>query len=140
MPTPAVTLKLRRFRRNFGIMAPKVVVRGHVPWYLLALPIVLLALLLGLGGWMVAQRSQAGVLEQEVDGLRQQLLTQREELALLRSTAGTGQNAVNIERATQQQLLGRLQVLESQNAALKEDVLLFERLIPLAGGGASVRV
>lgn len=140
MPTPAVTLKLRRFRRNFGIMAPKVVVRGHVPWYLLALPIVLLALLLGLGGWMVAQRSQAGVLEQEVDGLRQQLLTQREELALLRSTAGTGQNAVNIERATQQQLLGRLQVLESQNAALKEDVLLFERLIPLAGEGASVRV
>jgi len=116
------------------------VVRGHLPWYLLAIPVVLLALLLAVGGWLVAQRNQAGKLGQEVDSLRQQLQEQREELNLLRSVAGTGQSAVNIERATQQQLLGRLQLLESQNAALKEDILLFERLIPPAGERASVSV
>ncbi len=76
----------------------------------------------------------------EVEELRQQLMEQREELTLLRSTAGTGQNAVSIERATQQQLLGRIQGLEGQNAALKEDILLFERLIPVAGEGAVIRV
>lgn len=140
MPTPAVALKLRRFRRRFGITAPKMVVRSHLPWRWFALPALLLTLLVGMVGWLVAHRNEAGVLGQEVEELRQKLLEQREELNLLRSTAGTGQNAVSIERATQQQLLGRIQALEGQNAALKEDILLFERLIPVAGEGASVRV
>jgi hypothetical protein len=140
MPTPAVALKLRRFRRRFGITAPKVVVRSHLPWRWLVLPALLLALTLGLLGWLVAQGNEAGALSVEVEELRQQLMEQREELTLLRSTAGTGQNAVSIERATQQQLLGRIQGLEGQNAALKEDILLFERLIPVAGEGAVIRV
>jgi hypothetical protein len=72
--------------------------------------------------------------------LRQQLLAQGEELNMLRSAAGTGKNAVNIERAAQQQLLNRIQRLESENTGLKEDILLFERLIPVAGESASVRV
>jgi hypothetical protein len=116
------------------------VVRSHVPWQWLALPAVLLALLLGTAGWLMAQRNEAGVLGQEVEGLRQQVLTQREELDFLRSTAGTGKNAVSIERAAQQQLLTRIRNLEEENAGLKEDVLLFERLIPVAGEVASVRI
>jgi hypothetical protein len=99
-----------------------------------------LVLLVGAVGWLIAQRNEAGTLGQEMEGLHQELLVQREELNILRSTAGTGQNAVSIERASQQQLLGRIQSLEAQNAALKEDMLLFERLIPLAGEGASIRV
>ncbi len=140
MPTPAVTLKLRWFRRRFGITAPKVVVRSHLSWQWRLLPAVLLLLLVGMGGWMVAQRNETGLLGQELLSLRQQFLAQREELDRLRSTAGTGQNAVSIEKATQQQLLGRIQDLEAQNAALKEDLLLFERLLPPVGEGASVRV
>lgn len=140
MPTPAVTLKLKRFRRRFGISAPRVVVRTHVPWQWMALPVVLLALVLGTAGWLVAQQNEAGALGEEVDRLRQQLLAQREELEMLRSAAGTGKNAVSIERAAQQQLLSRIQRLESENAGLKEDIRLFERLIPVAGEGASVRV
>jgi hypothetical protein len=140
MPTPAVTLKLKRFRRRFGISAPRVVVRSHVPWQWLTLPAVLLALLLGTAGWLMAQRNEAGVLGQEVESLRQQVLTQREELDFLRSTAGTGKNAVSIERAAQQQLLTRIRNLEAENSGLKEDMLLFERLIPVAGETASVRV
>jgi hypothetical protein len=111
-----------------------------MPWQWLVLPTVLLVLLVGAVGWLIAQRNEAGTLGQEMEGLHQELLVQREELNILRSTAGTGQNAVSIERASQQQLLGRIQSLEAQNAALKEDMLLFERLIPLAGEGASIRV
>lgn len=114
--------------------------RSHVPWQWIALPAVLLALLLGTAVWLMAQRNEAGALGEEVDRLRQQLLVQGEELDMLRSAAGTGKNAVNIERAAQQQLLGRIQRLESENSGLKEDILLFERLIPVAGEGASVRV
>ena len=32
MPTPAVALKLKQFRRRFGITASRVVVRSHLPW------------------------------------------------------------------------------------------------------------
>lgn len=140
MPTPAVALRLKRFRRRFGITAPKVVVRSHLPWQWFFLPIVLIILLFWVIGWLVLQRNEAGVLGQEMEGVRQQLLVQREELNILRSTAGTGQNAVSIERATQQKLLARIRDLESQNAAIKEDILLFERLIPAAGEGAAVRI
>lgn len=140
MPTPAVALKLRRFRRHFGISAPKMVVRRHLPWQWLIPPAVLLALMVGATGWFMAQRNEEGALVQEVEALRQQLLVQREELSVLRSGAGTGQNAVSIERATQQQLLGRIKGLEAQNALLKEDILLFERLIPVTGEGAAIRI
>lgn len=140
MPTPAVTLKMKRFRRRFGISAPRVVVRSHVPWQWIAAPLVLLALLLATAGWLMAQRNEAGALGAEVDHLRQELQAQGEELQLLRSAAGTGKSAVSIERAAQQLLLGRIQSLEAENAGLKEDMLLFERLIPVAGEGASVRV
>lgn len=140
MPVPSVTLKLRKFRRRFGISAPRVVVRTHVPWPWFALPVLLFALLLALGGWLVAQRNEAGALGYEVAGLRERVLAQREELELLRSTAGTGRNAVSIEKAAQQQLLIRIAALEAENAALKEDMLLFDRLIPGAGEAASVRI
>lgn len=140
MPGPAVALKLRRFRRRFGVAAPKMVVRSHLPWSWFVLPALLLALMLGAIGWLVGQRNASGGFGQDLEGLRQQLQVQRDELNILRLSVGTGQNAVSIERATQLQLLGKIQSLEAENAALKEDMLLFERLIPVAAEGASVRV
>ncbi|NTV72227.1 MAG: hypothetical protein HGA71_19065 [Azonexaceae bacterium] len=140
MPTPAVNLRLRRFRRRFGIAAPKVVVRSQFSWRWLALSALLSVFLVGSIGGYIAQSAEDGAFLQEVQGLRKQILAQREELTILRSAAGTGQNAVNIERASQQQLLARIQGLEAQNAALKEDMLLFERLVPMAGDGPVVRI
>lgn len=140
MPTPAVSRKLKRFRQRFGIAAPRLVVRSHLPWTWLALPGLLLLLLLGAVIWLVMQSNETGEMGREVQSLRQQLQSQREELDLLRSTAGTGQNAMSIERATQQQLLAQIQGLERENRALKEDILLFERLIPVTGEEAVVRI
>jgi hypothetical protein len=113
-------------------------VRSHLPWQWLALPAILLVLLAGALGWLMAQDGQTA--GREIEVLRQQIQVQREELNILRSTAGTGQNAVSIERASQQQLLGRIQGLEAQNATLKEDILLFERLMPVVGDGGAIRV
>lgn len=140
MPTPAVTLRIRKFRRRFGILAPKVVVRSHLPmrWYVLS--IVLFALLMLSLGWLMAQRNEAGELGRELEASRQQLMLQSDELSVLRSSSGTEQSVVNIERAARQQLLSRLKVLESENAMLKEDMLLFERLIPAASDAATIRI
>jgi hypothetical protein len=111
-----------------------------MPWQWLALAAIVFCSLLGVLGWSVMQGNGIGVIERELETLREQTAEQKEELNLLRSKAGTGQNAMSIERAAQQQLLAELQRLERENAALKEDILLFERLIPLAGEDAGVRV
>jgi len=140
MPTPAASLKFRKFRHRFGIAAPRVVVRSHVSWQWYLLPGLLLLLLLLAGGWLLVQRSEAGAVDKELQELRLQVQSQRSELDSLRSAAGTRQNAVSIERATQRQLLSRIKELELENGALKEDMRLFERLIPVVGEEAVVRV
>lgn len=140
MANPAVRLKLRKFRRRFGITAPRVVVRSHVPWQWLVVATLLLGLFVVVAGWMLMQRNETGEIGRELQDIRQQFLLQQEELDLLRSTAGTRQNAMSIERATQRQLLSRIKDLEQENAALKEDMLLFERLIPVVGDEAILRI
>jgi len=139
MPTPAVSLKLRKMRRRFGITAPRVVVRSHFPWFWFALPVLILFLLVA-AAWLLMERNEKGGVGHELEVLRLQLQEQRNELMLLRASAGTGQNAVSIERATQQQLLSRIEGLERENQVLKEDMLLFERLIPVVGEEAVIRV
>lgn len=140
MPTPAVSLKLRKFRRRFGIAAPRVVVRSHLPWQWLLLPLLLLVLLVLVATWSIMQRNAAGEVGRELQELRLHVQSQQEELDSLRSTAGTRQNAMSIERATQRQLLLRIKELEQESAALKEDMLLFERLIPVVGDEAVLRL
>lgn len=140
MPTPAVSLKLRNIRRHFGIAAPRLVVRSHVPWPWFALLGSLLLILVVVLVWLAMQRNESGEMGREVQTLRQLLQEHDEELGMLRATAGTRQNAVSIERATQQQLLARIQNLERENGVLKEDILLFERLIPVVGEDAAVRI
>lgn len=140
LQTPFVSLRLRRFRRRFGIAAPKVVVRTHVPWQWFLFPALVFLLLLFVAAWLFFQRNEAGEMGRELQDLRGQILSQRAELESLRTTAGTRVNAVSIEKATQRQLLSRIRELELESAALKEDMLLFERLIPVLGDEAVLRL
>jgi hypothetical protein len=140
MPSPAVSLKIRRFRRRFGITAPKVVVRTHVswPWYVAGGVLVAVLVLMIVG--FALQRGDPAPMEAELESLRLQLRSLDEELLRYRSAAGTERNAVQMERSTQQRLLDRVRALELENAVLKEDMLLFERLIPAAGEEGAIRL
>lgn len=140
MPTLAVSLRLRKLRRRFGMTASRVVVRRYLPWQWLLLLGMSFFLLLSAAIWLVVQRNEVGVVGQELESLKRQIDEQRDELDLLRSTTGTRQNLANIERASQQQLLMRIDGLERENVALKEDIRLFERLIPVVGEAGEVRV
>lgn len=114
--------------------------RTHLSWYWYAAWGVLTVLLAFVIAWSMLRHGEAGETERELDSLRHQVRELDEELLKLRSTAGTEQNAVQMERSTQQQLLNRVKTLESENAALKEDMLLFERLIPTTGDEPSIRL
>jgi len=140
MPTPVVTLRFKKFRRRFGIAAPSVVVRSRVPWQWYVLSGLFLSFFIVFTVWLILQRSEVGSVNRELEALRLKVSELGEERMLLRSVAGTEQNAALMERSTRQQLLARVNALESENAALKEDMLLFERLIPIPGDEALVRV
>lgn len=129
MPTPAVTLRFKRFRRRFGIAAPRVTIKSHIGWQWYATGLGAMAALIAAIVWSIAQQGEAAELVQEIRELRQQLGERNEELARLRAGAATEQNAVQMERSAQQQLVSRIKVLERENAGLKEDVSLFERLV-----------
>ena len=140
MPVRAISRRLRNVKRHFGITAPRMVVRTQWPrqWIFLAAALFLSFLLVL--GWLAYEVMQSRLGGDELQRLRQTLIVQEEELALLRSTAGTGQNAVSIERATQQKLLLRVAELEHENSQLREDLLLFERLVPAVGKEGGLRI
>ena len=138
MPSPAVSLRLKRFRSRFGIAAPRVVVRTALPRYWLAAGVGLFLVMLFSLLWHV---HVGGFGEGEkLAQLRERLTSQQAELVALRAMAGKGPSVARMERAAQQQLLGRIAELEAENAALKEDMLIFERLIPAVGQGSVVRI
>lgn len=137
MHTPAVSLRFKRFRRRFGISAPRVVVRSELPrQWLVGFGVLLMAIGFA-AAWFIQSASFGGG---QLAELQNQVRVQQSELDLLRASVGTGQNAVSIERAAQQQLLTRIQSLEAENSALKEDMLIFERLIPVIGQEAKIRI
>lgn len=140
MAYPAVTLKIKRFRQRFGITAPRVAVRTHFGWHWYAGAVVLIVVTVAAIVWWLAQRDEVVFMEGQMSTMSQRMAEMESELALLRSQAGTEQSAVRVERTTQQQLLTRLKALEQENAALKEDIALFEHLVPADGLESSVRI
>jgi hypothetical protein len=132
--------RITRMRRTVGIAAPQVVVRPCVPvaWYLWGGALGLLVILFLL--WLVFFSVSSGQHSPWLDELRHKVLMQQEELSRLRSTEGTGANLAQLERSSQQSLILRLQALERENVALKEDLRIFERLVPGTAEAGVVRI
>jgi hypothetical protein len=140
MLSPVVVVtKIKKLRQHFGIAAPNVVVTSHLPWRKHFLS-VLIVMLLVPSIWITFQHNEVESALGELDVLRSRVRELNDELLKLRSTAGTEKNLAVMERTAQQQLLSRVQMLEAENSALMEDMLLFDKLIPLPGDEALVRV
>lgn len=133
---------LRKLRQRFGISAPKVHVRTHVPWYLRWLLFaVLLAFSAALAAWMYdAGRRFAGFdrgeVEQELSALRREDDAMRSELARLRAIADASESKLSIERSAQTQLAQQVRSLEQDNARLREDLAIFESMLSADAGNA----
>ena len=134
--------RFAKLRQRFGIAAPKMSVRTHVPWYLRWLGIaVMLAFSAALAVWMYdAGRRFAGFdrgeVEQELSAARSELGKLREELERLGAIANASDSKVSIERTAQQKLAQQARVLEHENARLREELAIFESM--LSADAASV--
>lgn len=131
----ALVDRLRKLRRRFGIAAPTVSVRTHVPWYLRWLGFaVMLAFSAALAMWMYdAGRRFAGFdrseVEQELAAARSELGKLRDELERLRAVANAADSKVSIERTAQQKLAQQIKGLELENARVREELALFESML-----------
>lgn len=137
---------MRRLRSRFGISAPKVAVRTHIPWYWRMLAtIAILSISIALAGWVYdAGRKIAGFdrreTEQEITALRDRVEELRQEAAKLRALANAGESNVQIERTAQQQLVRQVKALEQENSRLKEDLAFFENLAAAEGKEAGFTI
>ncbi|GAB4123021.1 MAG: hypothetical protein Fur0040_04130 [Sideroxydans sp.] len=130
---------LRSLRRRFGIAAPRLAVRPHVPWYLrwaITLPVLLIM------GFMVWWAYDAGMelagfhrgqAEQEIAELRQRLQRLEAENAHQASQLAVAERNAQMQQAAEAELQQQLKVAREENTRLQEDLVFFQNL-PLTGG------
>jgi Family of unknown function (DUF6776) len=127
--------RLWKLRQRFGIAAPRVAVRTHVPWYVRWLGVaVLLAFSAALAVWMYdAGRRFAGFDRSEVEdalaAARRDLGVARDELKRLRAVANAADSKISIERTAQRKLGQQIRTLEQENARLREELAIFESML-----------
>lgn len=132
-----LALTLRRLRSRFGISAPRVAVRTHLPWYWRALSVIVLAgASLALAGWIydAGQRFAGfhqGASEQEIAAMRERIAKLESDLESARKVANASESRIRIESTSLEQLSLQIRTLEEENTRLKSDLATFENL---AGG------
>jgi len=125
---------IRKLRRKFGIYAPRLAVRPHVPWYVrwaIVLPFVLLAC--GLVWWAYDSGLEfagfhRGLAEKELSRLREQVSTLQIENARLSSQAASFERQAQVEHAANLETDKQLKALNDENSHIQEDLAFFQSL------------
>lgn len=129
----------RRVKRSFGISAPKLAVRPHIPWYLrwsLTVPFVLAAL--GLAWWAYGSGLELagfhrGEAQKELTSLREQVARLEIANTQLNSQVAQYERQIQIEQASNQEISRQLKNLSDENAGLQEDLAFFHNLTATRG-------
>jgi len=129
----------RRVKRSFGISAPRLAVRPHMPWYLrwsLTVPFVLAAL--GLAWWAYSSGLELagfhrGEAQKELTSLREQVARLEIANTQLNSQVAQYERQIQIEQASNQEISRQLKNLSDENAGLQEDLAFFQNLTATRG-------
>lgn len=133
--TRPVSDRVWRLRQRFGIAAPRVAIRSHIPWYWRWVGVtMLIAISAASAAWIYdAGRRYAGFDStealQELGQLKAELGEARVELDRLRAIANAADSRVSIERTAQQRLAQQIRSLEQDNARLREELATFESML-----------
>ncbi len=133
---------LNSFVRRFGIDAPRLAVRPHMPWYWRWIGIGLAAVVIASVAWITYdfglmyggfRKSEAAHLRA---GLDETVQRQQAELAQLHAKTAAAERQLQIERATYGDLARQVKALAQENASLKEDLAFFQSLTATSKEGA----
>ena len=137
---------LRALQRKFGISAPRVSVRAHVPWYWRWLGYIALgAAVVGIG-WTTYDYGMelAGFRQSEAARahakLKEEISKRDTENAELRSQVTAAERQMQIERAAFGDVSKQVKTLAEENAALREDLAFFQSLMTVSGKEGALSV
>ncbi|MBY0270976.1 MAG: hypothetical protein K2X06_13985 [Burkholderiales bacterium] len=137
---------LKNLVRRFGIDAPRLAVRPHMPWYWRWCGVVAGGVLVAGVAWFTYDfgLEYAGFRQGEATRLRAQLdeivRQQQIELAELNAKTAAAERQLQIERATYGDLARQVKSLAQENATLKEDLAFFQSLTAATGKEGAVSV
>lgn len=126
--------KVKTFFRRFGIDAPQLSVRPHMPWYWRWVGMTVVAAITASVAWFTYDfgLEYAGFRKGEAAQLREQLdetvRRQQAELTDLKARTAAAERQLQIERATYEDLAKQVKGLAQENATLKEDLAFFQSL------------
>lgn len=133
---------LKAFVRRFGIHAPRLSVRPHLPWYWQWLGYVALVAVVAGVAWITYNYGLelAGFRKTEAARVRTELseIVQRQqnELVGLNAKIISAERRLQIEHATYGDLARQVKALAQENATLKEDLAFFQSLTATGKVGA----
>jgi multidrug efflux pump subunit AcrA (membrane-fusion protein) len=126
---------LRTLKRRFGIFAPRVAVRAHLPWYWRWLGYIALGgLVVGVGlttydyGMELAGFRQSEA-QRVIARMSEEIQSRETRISELRTQVAATERQLQIDRATYGDLGRQVKLLSEENAALKEDLALFQSLM-----------
>jgi multidrug efflux pump subunit AcrA (membrane-fusion protein) len=126
---------IRTLKRRFGIFAPRVAVRAHVPWYWRWLGYMLLAGVVIGAGWKTYEHGMelAGFRQSEaqrvIAQMSEEIQSRDARITELRTQVAAAERQLQIDRATYGDLGRQVKLLSEENATLKEDLALFQSLM-----------
>lgn len=134
---------LKSLRNRFGIYAPRVAVRAHMPYMsgLVAAGVVVAVL----GAiWLTYHFSgefagfRNNEIAQEMRRLNEATVKQASEIAELRTRLASSESQRRIEAVTYGDLTKQVKILSAENATIKDDLAFFQSLLPTAGRADAV--
>lgn len=137
---------VRALQRRFGITAPRVAVRTHVPWYWRWLGYVVLGALVVGVGWTTYDYGMelAGFRQSEaaraLARLKNEVQERDAQIAELRTKVTASERQMQIERATYGDLARQVKMLTGENAALREDLAFFQSLMEAGGKEGAITI
>jgi hypothetical protein len=125
---------IRRIKRKFGISAPRLSVRPHVPWYVrwaITLPFLLVSA--GLIWWAYDSGLEfagfhRGQAEKELSQLRELVTNLKIENSKLASQSATFERQAQVEHAANQETGKQIKLLNEENARIQEDLAFFQSM------------
>ena len=135
MSASRLALIRRKLRQLSGISARRVAVRVETPWYwraalwvlVLTVSATLAAALYDAGRRFAGFDSRSSY--QHIAELEEKLAVAEDELRGLRSVARSADASIQLEKSAQAQLADQLKGLQRENAALKEELAVFEGFV-----------
>lgn len=130
---------INSLKNRFGINAPRVAVRAHVPWFTRTVLLLGVALALAAASWVTYHygREFSGFHKSESDSetrrLNELALRRDAEIADIRAKLAAAESQRQIEAVTYSDLAKQIKALSNENARLKDDLAFFQSLLPVAG-------